>query len=273
VNDCFTSDSCQPGLLQLVAQVPADAAPGGARMTVSDGITQASVTFMVITPVTPKPTIKPSIVLRPASGPAGTWITLSGAGFAKNVQLVLKWDTEIKPTQQLVIRTDAQGSFSGLLFQVPPDTKAGPHTVTVLDGAAHATADAPAGSASAIFRVTSESAPTDPNPPKPPTPPTPQPTNCSSIPSYARPPECKQGGGPLPPNPNPNPSPKPAPSPQPVYCSGIPSYAQPPECKQGSAPSPGLAPDKPPSITNPQPPARCANIPSYAQPPECKVNR
>lgn len=272
VNDCFTSDSCQPGRLHLVSEVPVGATPGPARLTVSDGLVQASVTFTVTTPIDPNPGAGPAIVLQPISGPPGTWITINGVAFQKGVQVVLKWDTEIKPIKQLVMRTDAQGSFTGLLFQVPAEANAGPHTVTILDGGLHATVGATLrDSASATFSVEAGTTPANPPPPAPPTPPPPssQPDRCQGIPSYAQPPECKQRAAPLPPGANPRPGP------QPDSCRGIPSYAQPPECKQGAAPLPPDAnprpqPGKPAAPATPQAPEGCANIPSYAQPPECK---
>jgi hypothetical protein len=239
-SDCYTSDSCQPGDLQLGLQIPADSADGQSRLTVSDGITQATVVFTVLPLAVPGPGTRPAIILEPSSGPVGTWVTVNGSGYSPNVQVIGKWDQTILTGGNLIsIRTDAQGRFSGFRFQVPAGAAAGVHTVTVSDALARSAAANSNSGASAVFTVTANKGPGPAPAPRPtpdptprPTPnPTPLPQTCDpKIPSYSQPGCIQSDSGQKPtPAPKPRPAPEPPiPSPATKFCDpSIPHYQQP----------------------------------------------
>ncbi|TLY06247.1 MAG: hypothetical protein E6K83_08700 [Thaumarchaeota archaeon] len=87
--------------------------------------------------------VTPSISLLPASGPAGTPVTVSGKGFAASSTVKITFDGITQTTLPATITTDPAGSFTAT-FTTPSSTT-GSHTVKATDASLH--------SASATFNV------------------------------------------------------------------------------------------------------------------------
>ena len=89
---------------------------------------------------------KPSIILNPVSGKAGTAVVVSGGGFEKKTGLLAKFDTEkLALGKGAGFYADDSGSFSTIIY-IPLAAKPGKHSITFLTGLA-------GGSASAEFVV------------------------------------------------------------------------------------------------------------------------
>src|SRR5262245_19004094 len=90
---------------KISATVPASASTGPIVVTTAGG-TAAS---------TKKFTVTPGIVLSPASGPPGSTVTVSGAGFKAFEAVDVYFDT----TDEALASATATGNFSGITIGVP----------------------------------------------------------------------------------------------------------------------------------------------------------
>ena len=79
--------------------------------------------------------VTPSISLVPASGPAGTPVTVSGKGFAASSTVKITFDGITQTTLPGTITTNTAGSFTAT-FTAPPSTT-GSHTVKATDASSH----------------------------------------------------------------------------------------------------------------------------------------
>ena len=105
-----------------------------------------------ITTLTISPSVSPNVVLSPASGGAGTLVSLTGANFQPGANLIIQFDnTAIPPTFG-----DSVSLTNGIFrtsISIPSGTVSGTHTVTVSAGDT---------SASSIFTVGSVTLTTNP---------------------------------------------------------------------------------------------------------------
>jgi hypothetical protein len=120
------------GLFISSITVPADATAGAHTITVTAGTSTASATFTITGTVSA--TLSP---LSPASGLAGTNVTVSGSNFPASTALVFTFDTAaLTPTGST--QTDSSGSFTSIIA-VPSSAIAGAHTITVTAGSSTTT--------------------------------------------------------------------------------------------------------------------------------------
>ncbi|MGA3291515.1 MAG: IPT/TIG domain-containing protein, partial [Candidatus Bathyarchaeia archaeon] len=94
----------------------------------NDGTNSANATFTVI----------PSITLNPTSGITGTVVTVSGAGYAANSRMTIKYGSSTMTTSPTTVTTTAYGTFS-CTFAVPASV-AGLNTVTGTDSSSNTAA-------------------------------------------------------------------------------------------------------------------------------------
>jgi hypothetical protein len=129
--------------------IPSGIAVGSHTISVSGGTTDTpSVTFTV----TANPAIE---TILPASGPAGTDVTLSGTNFPANTVLSFKFDETTIAVTNGSTQTGSGGSFASVIT-VPAGVVAGSHIITVTAGA---------GTATATFTVTAPQTTTTTPPP------------------------------------------------------------------------------------------------------------
>jgi hypothetical protein len=131
------------GMFISTIAIPPSAAAGAHTISVTVGTgTPVNATFTVTASAALDP-------LSPATGPAGTDVTVSGANFPANTALVFKFDT----TTILTPKSGHTQTTSGGLFlstiTIPPSATAGAHTITVTAGT---------GTANANFTVTATAA-------------------------------------------------------------------------------------------------------------------
>jgi hypothetical protein len=165
--------------------------------------------------------IKRGLFLTPASGPAGTVVTVAGTGFSRSTRVQLAWDGTQAGLPSTT--TDRRGAFA--VAFVTPAAADGAHAVGVVSSASSYSArkgQTDSSLASASFSVTSSAdiAPTDapaPTPRATPTgPPTPAPTP-TEAPTPKPTPDPTPDPTPKPtPDPTPDPTPKPTPDPTPT---------------------------------------------------------
>ncbi|MBI4498303.1 MAG: carboxypeptidase regulatory-like domain-containing protein [Chloroflexi bacterium] len=75
----------------------------------------------------------PSLTLNPVQGPAGTAVTVSGAGWNANTTVTLAWDQPATPSAATAT-TNNNGAFANATFNVPKGSELGLHTVTATQG-------------------------------------------------------------------------------------------------------------------------------------------
>jgi fibronectin-binding autotransporter adhesin len=89
--------------------------------------------------------IPASITLSPTSEPAGSQVTVTGAGFAATSAITIKFDGAALPTTPSPLTTNSNGEFSATIT-IPSNAGIGPHTITAEDASTN--------SAPAQFEVT-----------------------------------------------------------------------------------------------------------------------
>ena len=92
--------------------------------------------------------MNPVIILNPSSGPVGTSVNVTGAGFDPSSTVTIKFDGHPVATSPSTVTTTAAGFFTAT-FNVPPSSN-GDHTVKATQGS---------NSASKPFTVTSSTVP------------------------------------------------------------------------------------------------------------------
>jgi outer membrane protein assembly factor BamB len=88
--------------------------------------------------------VVPGLVLTPATGPPGSTVRVSGAGFGKSQQITISFDSKTLPAAPT---TDSSGSFGPVSITVPAAVVGGSHTISAKAG----TTGKPA---KAVFTVT-----------------------------------------------------------------------------------------------------------------------
>ena len=81
-----------------------------------------------------------SISLSPASGKAGTTVTVTGSGFASNVAITIKSDGNIVATNPATVTTTSTGAFTATIT-IPTTASAGNHMITASSNLNTATAN------------------------------------------------------------------------------------------------------------------------------------
>jgi hypothetical protein len=101
-----------PGLIVMIPNVTA----GNYQIVATDGVNRASTSFSVPS----------SLSLSPTSGPTGSGVTVSGAGFFQNESVIVGWD---QPGNQVAtVTANGNGGFS-TSFNVPSGATDANHTV------------------------------------------------------------------------------------------------------------------------------------------------
>jgi hypothetical protein len=114
------------GLFLSTITIPAGTAVGARTLSVTVGTATATATFTVTASAALDP-------LSPASGPAGTQVTITGSSFPASTVLVFKFDT----TTRTPISGDGATRSSGIFITtitIPATATAGVHTITVTAG-------------------------------------------------------------------------------------------------------------------------------------------
>jgi hypothetical protein len=114
------------GIFISYVTVPANTPAGAYTVTVTAGSSTASETFTVIASAALNP-------LSPASGEAGTDVTISGANFMLSYPIIFKFDGTVISPKSGSINTDTNGSFSSVIT-IPASAAAGDHTINVTVG-------------------------------------------------------------------------------------------------------------------------------------------
>jgi hypothetical protein len=123
--------SLSTGLVVSTIVIPADAAAGAHTITVAAGTSTATATFTV----TALPALDP---LSPASGLAGTDVTVSGVNFPLDT-LAFKFDNTTVARKSGSTAASASGVFSTVIT-IPSGAAVGAHTITVTAGTTSLTA-------------------------------------------------------------------------------------------------------------------------------------
>jgi hypothetical protein len=139
--------STQPnGSFLSTITVPSNASDGAHTITVSAGTATATATYTVTATATLNP-------LSPASGPAGTDVTISGTNFMVSYPIIFKLDSATLTPKSGDTSTTTGGSFNSIVT-IPAGTAAGAHTISVTIGTVTLTA---------TFTVTGAPTPTPSN--------------------------------------------------------------------------------------------------------------
>jgi len=123
-----TGTSGADGTFSTSYTIPALIALGGHSISVVWAVTNVRSTSFIVTPA-------PTIAYAPASGVAGTVVTISGAGFSGGANITLTMGTTVVNSTAADSRfgpTDFGGSFTSLQFTVPTLTPA-VYVLTVTD--------------------------------------------------------------------------------------------------------------------------------------------
>jgi hypothetical protein len=115
------------GSFTSIITVPQDATAGSHTITVTVGTMSAMATFTV----TASPSLGP---LSPASGAAGTDVTVTGSSLMISYPIIFQFDTITLTPKSGDINTNTTGSFTSVIT-VPSDATAGAHTIKVTVGA------------------------------------------------------------------------------------------------------------------------------------------
>ena len=126
------------GIFISTITIPTGATAGAHTITVTAGTGTAIATFTVTASASLDP-------LSPATGPAGTDVSISGASFPASTVLVFKFDTTTVTPKSGDTATRSSGTFLSTIT-IPASATAGAHTITVTAGT---------GTANATFTVTS----------------------------------------------------------------------------------------------------------------------
>jgi hypothetical protein len=119
------------GILISTITIPSSSATGTHTISVTAGTNTATKTFTVTASATLD-------ALQPASGPAGTDVSISGSSFPVSTQIVFKFDTTTITPSSGDASTRASGIFSSHV--TIPQSTAGAHTITVTVGSGTVTA-------------------------------------------------------------------------------------------------------------------------------------
>ena len=103
----------------IVPALPASVVPiavttGGSRVTGTKGFT-----------------VVPGLVLTPATGPPGSTVSVSGAGFGKSEKITISFDSTTLPAAPT---TNSSGSFGPVSITVPAAVVGGSHTISAKGG-------------------------------------------------------------------------------------------------------------------------------------------
>jgi hypothetical protein len=119
------------GILITTITIPSSSTTGVHNVTVTAGTSTVTKTFTVTASATLD-------ALQPASGPAGTDVSISGSSFPVSTPIVFKFDTTTITPSSGDASTRASGIFSSHV--TIPQSTAGSHTITVTVGASTASA-------------------------------------------------------------------------------------------------------------------------------------
>ncbi len=140
------------GIFLSTITVPASATAGAHTITVTAGTGTATASFTVTASAALDP-------LSPATGPAGTDVTVSGANFPASTALVFKHDTTTLPIKSGSTQTTSGGMFLSTIT-VPAGASPGAYIITVTAGTGTATATFTVTvAASAVIDISPESGP------------------------------------------------------------------------------------------------------------------
>ncbi len=120
------------GVFISTITIPASATAGAHTITVTAGTSTASATF----------TVTASAALNslvPATGAAGTDVTVTGANFLASYPIIFKFDTTTLTPKAGDVNTNTAGSFNSILT-IPASAAAGAHNISVTVGTVTLTA-------------------------------------------------------------------------------------------------------------------------------------
>jgi outer membrane protein OmpA-like peptidoglycan-associated protein len=120
------------GQFLSVITVPAAATAGAHTITVTAGSGTATATFTVTASAALDP-------LSPATGKAGTDVTVSGVNFLVSYPIIFKFDSATLSPKSGDVNTGTSGSFTSIIT-IPQDATADAHTISVTVGTATVTA-------------------------------------------------------------------------------------------------------------------------------------
>lgn len=147
-------DATLPARLPLVSPPPSPPLPTAEVPTVAE--VRPRTTVVVVPPPappppppappspspSPTPTTAATLALAPVTGPNGTELSVSGAGFEPGAQVQVDYlDAEGEPTgSQAQVEADEDGTFTAQLVAQDPADEPGPHVVVASDGTSTARA-------------------------------------------------------------------------------------------------------------------------------------
>ncbi len=102
----------------ITATVPAAASTGPIAVTTPAGTASSTAKF----------TVNPGVVLSPSTGPPGTAVTVSGAGFSAFEAV----DVYVDTTDEALVSASGTGNFAGITVAVPASAVPGAHYVTAV---------------------------------------------------------------------------------------------------------------------------------------------
>lgn len=114
------------GAFQSVVTVPTTASIGPHTISVTVGTFTLSATFTAVS-------LDATITLNPATGTAGSSVTVSGINYPANTTLVISFDTTALTPTSGSTSTSSTGTFSSVIT-IPSSASNGEHTITAIAG-------------------------------------------------------------------------------------------------------------------------------------------